>query len=360
MPPLNFLAMDIKSFTPRKAAKNIKALALGTLSAFFIFAVGFAGLEIFNFQKYGYLESGWHDVNTQFDSELGWAPIPNRAVQTEWGPLSSNALGFRSGQIDPRKGQIAMVGDSVVWGYGVSDCETSSFYLNAKVANLGFQVQNLGVSGYGLSQFYLYLKRHMDAIPNLKHVVIVISTTLEWEDISMNTGYGKSRPLFRYRHGGLHLDQPRVPKYSARNLMSISTVIQRMEDGNRYAVPFFSFLAGEKRLSDEETRQVITELLKQIRGLLESRKVSWTLVLSPNVEDFDTEREEYQTLKGILQSEGLPFVDFLQCLKSEKIDPQNLYLDGEHYNAKGNHLLAKQIFRELKKSGTILRRPQNL
>ena len=68
-------------------------------------------------------DAGWHDINTQFDAELGWRTIPNRHSEA-WGGITSNSLGFRSPEPLPGKPVIAVAGDSVAFGFGVSD-ETS-------------------------------------------------------------------------------------------------------------------------------------------------------------------------------------------------------------------------------------------
>ena len=101
------------------------------LSAMFLIFAMEARYYIKNKQ---YLNQTWHDPNTQFDSELGWSPIPNRSINFPgWGILSSNSLGFRSSEINQSKKQIIILGDSVAWGFGVNDTETFSYYLDKMV-----------------------------------------------------------------------------------------------------------------------------------------------------------------------------------------------------------------------------------
>ena len=40
----------------------------------------------------------------------------------------------------------------------------------------GYQVQNLGVSGYGLGQYYLYLQKHLRDLSRLELLVRTIFT----------------------------------------------------------------------------------------------------------------------------------------------------------------------------------------
>lgn len=88
---------------------------------------------------------------------------------------------------------IAVVGDSIVWGYGVSDSETVTYFLQGLAGELNYQVHNLGVSGYGIGQYYLYLKRHIASLPRLRHVVLVIFPFNDLLDTESNSRYGKRK-----------------------------------------------------------------------------------------------------------------------------------------------------------------------
>ncbi|MBI1858924.1 MAG: SGNH/GDSL hydrolase family protein, partial [Candidatus Melainabacteria bacterium] len=143
------------------------------------------------------LNQFWHDPNTRFDSELGWSPIPNRSLNIpSWGTISSNSYGFRSAEIDQNKKQIIILGDSVVWGFGVSDTETFPYYLDKMASRSGYHVSNLAVSGYGIDQYYLFLKRHMKKFKNLQVVILGICTSNDLLNASSNFAYGKRKLLF--------------------------------------------------------------------------------------------------------------------------------------------------------------------
>jgi len=102
--------------------------------------------------KYITTNKYWHDPNTQFDAKLGWSPIPKRGFKHhKWGKITTNSLGFRSEELDQNKKQIIVLGDSVAWGYGVSDEETMPYLLEQKLQSLDYQVSNLAVSGYGIN-----------------------------------------------------------------------------------------------------------------------------------------------------------------------------------------------------------------
>ena len=64
--------------------------------------------------------------------------------------VKTNALGFRSPEIDPTRPLAAVIGDSITFGYGVENEETLAARLEARMPAMQFL--NTGVPGYQLSQ----------------------------------------------------------------------------------------------------------------------------------------------------------------------------------------------------------------
>ncbi|MBI3309117.1 MAG: SGNH/GDSL hydrolase family protein, partial [Candidatus Melainabacteria bacterium] len=145
-------------------------------------------LEVKHYLKHKeILNQFWHDPNTQFDPKLGWSPIPSRSLNIpNWGTISSNSHGFRSAEINQNKKQIIVLGDSVTWGFGVSDTETFPYYLDKMISQSGYQVSNLAISGYGIDQYYLFLKRHIEKFKDLQIVVLGICTGNDLLNTSSN------------------------------------------------------------------------------------------------------------------------------------------------------------------------------
>jgi hypothetical protein len=168
-------------------SKNRREIYLMLCSMVLSVVLGSITLELYFFEKY------WHGNNTQFNSELGWSPIPSSSIIEKGKKYSTNSMGFRSESIDFKKKHILMLGDSVTWGRGVNDSEIVSFYLNQKLKNA--QVLNLGVSGYGPDQSFLRLKKHVGKL-NPEWIILVIYSGNDLNDISSNIAYGKSKPFF--------------------------------------------------------------------------------------------------------------------------------------------------------------------
>ena len=163
-----------------------------------------------------YLSYAWHDPNTKFDPELGWGPIPNTRVSIPgWGTITSNSHGFRSAEIDQGKKQIIILGDSVAWGFGISDKETFPYLSDEMFSNSDYQVSNLAVSGYDLGQYYLFLRRHIDKFNDLKQVVLIICTQNDLICTGRNFDNGKRKPLFAIRNDELILTNNNINEYFA-------------------------------------------------------------------------------------------------------------------------------------------------
>ena len=64
--------------------------------------------------------------------------------------VTTNSLGFRSPDPDPAKPMIALVGDSITFGYGVADDETLAANLQKLLPE--YDIQNAGVPGYNIRQ----------------------------------------------------------------------------------------------------------------------------------------------------------------------------------------------------------------
>jgi GDSL-like Lipase/Acylhydrolase family len=93
-----------------------------------------------------------------YSEAYGWAPRPGFRSATGQGPKTSiNSAGYRGGEYPewrlPGKKRVLMLGDSIAFGYGVADEETSSRQLEE--LDPEFEVVNLAVQGYGTDQALL-------------------------------------------------------------------------------------------------------------------------------------------------------------------------------------------------------------
>jgi hypothetical protein len=154
-------------------------------------------------------------LSYQYDSELGWAPIPGSSASvTNARTIQAhhNSLGLRDEEFTlDAQPTIMFLGDSFVWGLDAELGERFSDLLKARIA--GYKILAAGVSGYGTDQEYLLLKRLW---PKVKPAVVVLifCTQNDRDDNSSNIRYeGYQKPYFATApDGSLVLQGQPVPK----------------------------------------------------------------------------------------------------------------------------------------------------
>ncbi|MBN1687543.1 MAG: hypothetical protein JW893_00425 [Candidatus Omnitrophica bacterium] len=319
------------------------------LTVSIIFSVGFGliGLRIIQFRGSLDRDVCFHDPLTQFDPELGWAPIPSRHVKDAIGDITNNSLGFRSAELDPQRDQVVLMGDSVAWGYGVNDDQTISAYLDPILKPLGSQAVNLAVSGYGFDQHYLFLKRYIDRFDRLKTVILFVCVVNDFEDTQSNMRYGRSKPLFRFRDEGLQLTNYPVSKYSVRNLLSQSYLFRKRFDEDSNWDKFFSWIAGDVTMPREETAQVIKALLRRMDELIARKGAEFKIVLmTPKIIEVGL-TEGYGFFQKLLEQEGYDYLDFPTALENQGLTVEGLYPDDDylHLSPNGSRVVAEIVSR---------------
>ena len=87
---------------------------------------------------------------TSANPTISYELIPNLEQKAYRSIVQTNALGFRSREIDPSRPLTAVIGDSITFGYGVENDETLAARLEARMPEMQFL--NAGVPGYQLGQ----------------------------------------------------------------------------------------------------------------------------------------------------------------------------------------------------------------
>jgi len=170
----------------------------------------------------------------RFDDRLGWFPKTdsiNAFTGSRTVSVVHNSRGFRDIEHTRNdKPGIAFIGDSFVWGYDAEQSERFTEKLRSKIS--GWEVYNLGVSGYSTDQEYLLLKQQYDYYkPRL--VFLVFCTYNDDYDNTTNTiGDGTYyKPYFEVYDQKIYLEGVPVPKsltYFARQhpLLAKSYVVR--------------------------------------------------------------------------------------------------------------------------------------
>jgi lysophospholipase L1-like esterase len=268
----------------------------------------------------------------RYDSELGWAPIPNAAAAftgTRTIDVRNNSLGLRD--LEPagtRKPTVMFVGDSFVWGYDVKAHERFTELLRQELP--AARIVNAGVPGYGTDQEYLLLERIWNAVrPDV--VVLMYCTGNDRLDNSANMrngGYYKPY-LERAPDGAWHFaGQP--PPWSRHVYFRDNTLVRHLWLARAAVTGLVQLRHPEIDVPDPTER-----LVGMMRELVEARGAKFLVGL---------QYHEAQ-LEAYLRARGIPFTAF---------DEARVYpADGNHWTPEGHALVAHRLMPLLAAAGIV-------
>lgn len=128
-------------------------------------------------------------VDQMLDPELGWAPF-----------APPDVVGQRLQRVDPRRPRVLLLGDSVMYSYGVRDEDEVGRPLEALLP--GWQVLNGSVSGYSVDQYVLMARR---VLPVVRPRVLVVGLFggNDYQVTTREFSWGNHKPLLEVRGGRL-------------------------------------------------------------------------------------------------------------------------------------------------------------
>ncbi len=293
-----------------------------------------------------YLKSAYPYL--QFDAYLGWKPKPDLSIFNNpdgGGDLHTNSKGFRSEEIDSSRPQILLLGDSIAWGYGVSDHQTMSFYIQQRLKNQ--QIQNLAVPCYGIDQSYLRLKEAID-IANIQNIVLVLYKN-DLEDTSTNVREDRRKPLFVMKGNHSEMTEAPISRWNLRNFVSRTWFYNQLIRPRRRLNVLVSRIVGDQYRSQDEAKKICEILLNRIKTIAAEKGAHLTVVISPGENEYLKKSTEYGWFEDYLKKNGVDFIDVLSYLKAHVSADQihAFYRDNAHYSQKGHQLLADLILPHL-------------
>jgi len=153
-----------------------------------------------------------------YDPDIGWVNRPDtktRVVHPRFAyvvEINSRGLRDREHTYEPQPGvfRIALLGDSIAWGWGVDDGQSFPDQLEDLLGS-GVEVINLAVPGYGTDQQLWILEREGRRYrPDLVLVCFVLNDVYS---NSRDEGHGKPKPRYvREESGAWRLDNHPVPE----------------------------------------------------------------------------------------------------------------------------------------------------
>lgn len=310
---------------PKRRARSARLRRLLKLVVLFVTLLGcFLALEIglrlfgkdLRFQGDGLMVVASKDPQRIFELR------PSYQVDLEGQPIRTNSAGFRDVEFVPEKPQgtfrIAIVGDSVTFGWGVAVEEAYPNQLERLLAPEGtFEVMNMGVGGYN----------------SLQQVAVVRSHALNYDPDLLVVGYVLNDNKEDGADGGVSLYFKRGPSR---------------------AVDWLKIHA--RRVMRAIGRDVRTEAFEDLANLAAKAKVPVVVVIFPEYEfmaDGSYEHSaEHVAVRALAERQGFKVLDLEGAFREQSFDLA-LMRDNVHPSPAGHVLCAMKIHAFLREQGYL-------
>jgi lysophospholipase L1-like esterase len=330
------------------------ALAFGSISSVLVlWLLAEAALRLFDPR---YLDRfALDDINYLhvYSESYGWVPRSGFRLKLGQGPATTiNPAGYRGPEYPrvpaPGKRRLLMLGDSIAFGYGVADEETSSRQLER--IDPALEVVNLAVQGYGTDQELLRFER--DGLlfqPEL--VILNFCLANDFRDNGARRAIYDGvypKPYFTLEAGGrlvLHEEQLKLSPFERLFLFlhQRSIVFHELRRLARPATP-----EGEAATVEHPpARELTIALVQRLAELARSHRVRLIVAIYPNYREF---LAPSRRPGRILEAPGLEDVtraDLRPLLEARGINARTFWeysLDTNfHPNARGHRIVAEVL-----------------
>jgi len=263
--------------------------------------------------------------------------------------VKTNADGFRFFDKDDAGEKIMVLGDSLTFGTGVDNGKTYADQLSDLLAP-EYSIHNYGIGGWAFAEYYLAYKKL-----SKKHVfplvIIGVFPGNDFAELNNSSWSGKENgalpvpPLVREdiivgekgAYGG-------SPLYSTPVLREIAVFafVEKI-----VAAPFRRYLKAIKedyfnRFSTEDMSvKIIADISKDsnLLVLLLPPEYHYPAIYSPD-----------SYVKKLKSIDGVNVLNFYPIFADKY---EGLYVDKSHFNAKGNSLVAQEVFKFIKSKGLL-------
>jgi lysophospholipase L1-like esterase len=295
------------------------------------------------------------------DDALGWSHVPNargpfRAFGSET-LVEINSTGFRDRERayprEPGRYRMVVIGDSMVWGYGVQQAELFSAMLERRRPDI--EAINLGVSGYGTDQELIVLQQHgLRYRPDL--VVLVLSDNDFETNVQRTAFLVYSKPVFELSPAGtLRLENTPVPE-SRLWKRGMVALIRNLYSVNLAAAMYAEFRVGlDSRASApkagtrppfprDASEKITAALLLEANRVSREHGAEFLLVICDQVGLRGQEVEAYLRARGVRTLNLDP--------SFPRVEAGMLHVqDGSHWSVRGHEVVADALLTNLQTAG---------
>jgi hypothetical protein len=293
-----------------------------------------------------------------FSGIYGWAGRPRAVAPMGGGRVTLNAQGFRGKDLSPPKGasrtRVVLLGDSIAFGYGVSDEETFAHRL--EVEDNGLEVLNLGVEGYGPGQELLLLQRTgLGANPDV--VVLAVCLRNDFVDAMLRVALYDGvtpRPRFELVGSDLVLDDSPVRRSAAGHalqwLSDQSHLFNRasawMPRGREAEDPGWRTRKREALLDEDYAFRLTFALVMEMEKLCRTRGIGFLVATFPNGLGYGIRPEISERFHRSLETSGVALVDMGARFRSMGLRAAQLSIDSTGHLGPRGHALTSEILEQ--------------
>jgi hypothetical protein len=326
---------------------------LATLSSALVIlaVVGAEGLARWYAPDYLVRKRGLH----VFSSAYGWAGRPGAVAPMGGGRVTLDGRGYRGRELAlPKSGdrtRVIVLGDSIAFGYGVSDEEAFPYLLT--VRNNRIEAGNLGVEGYGPGQELLVLLRDgLREDPDV--VVLAFCLRNDFVDAVLPVAlYDGTTPRPRYRlvGGKLMLDDTAVRRSGAGRALQWLGDHAHLFNRLSALVPLPEGPEDvgwrdrkQEVLRDEEYAfQLTLALVMEMENVCRRHGITFLVATFPNGLGYAMKRDLADRFHESLKAEGVWVVDVGARFRALGLTPQEVALDRTGHLGTRGHAVTSEI-----------------
>jgi lysophospholipase L1-like esterase len=297
-----------------------------------------------------------------YSESYGWLPRPGFRMKLGQGPATTiNAAGYRGPEYPrtrpPGKRRVVMLGDSIAFGYGVADDETSSRQLERLRADL--EVVNLAVQGFGTDQELLRFEREgLGWQPDAAILNFCLANDFRDNGAQRAIYDGVyPKPYFTLEADGrlrLHEEHLRLPPFERLSLFLHQRSIL-FHALRRLARPGASEAAAAAAAAHPPARELTLALVRRFAEVARAHGVRPIVAVYPNYREFLAPSRRPGRILDAPGLESTTRADLRPLLEARGIDAATFWdysLDTNfHPNARGHRIVAEVLAELIGSSG---------
>lgn len=293
----------------------------------------------------------------RYSEVYGWEPRPGAQLRSAGESVSINRAGYRGREVaaTPPAGttRVALLGDSIAFGIGVSDRETFASLLDAEP---GLEVVNLAVEGYGPGQSLLRLE-HRGLALRPDQVLMNLCLDNDFADAALPRFLYDGvhpKPYFRLEAGRLVLQDAQL-RLGYRGRLGLA-----LRERSRLVELLGRLLAGEAASAEEHwldrkervlvdrdaAVELVTAILVRMRDESQAAGAGFLVAVHPDELGYRRHSPWRNALKRAALAAGLDLVDMRDAYRARGLRFSDVALDAVGHLSPRGHREAAAILRE--------------